>query len=189
MRSKLLGRVAVVLVCAGAAPVGVKAQPKRKAETTEVSDKGMDKQMAWENKVMGEDRAKQADMKKIAAAQKLADEARKHPAPEPAPKVRDPNKEGVRAKQEAAIGLPIASDEEASRHAKKAPSTRRAAAPSGSANDELGALVASSLASEKSSDTRSTTQADRSGRSAGSKGKAKRPGKSAPSALDKIFAN
>ena len=187
MRSKPCRQLAVILVCASAAPVVARAQPKHKAESAEVSDKTMDKQMAWENKVMGEDRAKQADMKKIAAAQKISDEARKHPAPEPAPKVRDPNKEGVRAKQEAAIGLPIASDEEASRHTKKAPSAKRATEPSGSANDELGALVASSLASEKSS----SGQGDGASKGSGSKGKAKRPGKSssAPSALDKIFSN
>jgi hypothetical protein len=186
MRFKPCRQLAVILVCASAAPVVAGAQPKHKAESAEVSDKTMDKQMAWESKVMGEDRAKQADMKKIAAAQKISDEARKHPAPEPAPKVKDPNKEGVRAKQEAAIGLPIASDEAANRHSKKAPSAKRAE-PSGSANDELGALVASSLASEKSSNA----QGDGSSKASGGKGKAKRPGKSAaaPSALDKIFSN
>jgi len=182
MRSKVFRQVAVVLVVAGAGSLRASAQPKHKAESAEVSDKTMDKQMAWENKVMGEDRAKQADMKKIAAAQKLADEARKHPAPEPAPRVKDPNKEGVHAKQEAAIGLPIASEEaEAARRSKKGLSAKKAAAPSGSANDELGALVASSLASDKAgrSDGGVATK------SAVAKAKTKHK----PSALDKIFDN
>ena len=48
---------------------------------------------------------------KQAAAQKLAEESKKNPPPEPAPKYKDPNKEGVRAKHEASIGLPIESDD------------------------------------------------------------------------------
>ena len=85
MRSMLLSQVAVVLVL-GVGAASVHAEPKNKAKVSDSTDKSIDKQMAWENKVMGEDSSKQADMKKIAAAQKLAEEARKHPAPEPAPK-------------------------------------------------------------------------------------------------------
>jgi len=182
MRSMLLSQVAVVLVL-GVGAASVHAEPKNKAKVSDSTDKSIDKQMAWENKEMGEDSSKQADMKKIAAAQKLAEEARKHPAPEPAPKVKDPNKEGVRAKQEASIGLPIASEEEASHHAKKAssPSKKTAAAPN-SGNDELGALVASSLASDKSG---SSDSAAKSGKGKGKHGKAG----SAPSSLDLMFAN
>ena len=182
MRSMLLRQVAVVLVL-GVGAASVHAEPKNKGKSSDSSDKSIDKQMAWENKVMGEDSAKQADMKKIAAAQKLAEEARKHPAPEPAPKVKDPNKEGVRAKQEASIGLPIASDEEASRHAKKSSggAKKTTAAPS-SSNDELGALVASSLASDKGGASDSGSKAGKG------KGKCGKSG-GAPSSLDLMFAN
>ena len=153
MRSKLLGQVIALTMGLGMSGA-LMAQPKNKNKSSEVgSDKTIDKQSAWEQKVMGEDSAKKSDLRKIAAAQKLADEARKNPPPIAAPKVKDPSKEGARAKQEASIGLPIASDE-ATRTTKKASAgngnaSRKATAPSSSANDELGSLVASSLAADK----------------------------------------
>ena len=155
MQFKFSGLALVVFL--GASGLGVAtpsstawAQPKGKKASTEADgDKSIEKQSAWEQKVMGEDSAKKADMKKIAAAQKLAEEARKNPPPEPVKKVKDPNKEGVHAKSEASIGLPIESEEAQKSQAKK-PVVAKKVAPS-SADDELGALVAASLASEKKS--------------------------------------
>jgi hypothetical protein len=181
------------------------AEPKSKSKSSsEAGDKSIDKQMAWEQKVMGEDGAKKADMKKIAAAQKLAEESRKNPPPEPAPTHKDPNKEGVRAKHEASIGLPIESDEAPkSNSAKRATVAKKTAAPSSSANDELGALVASSLASDKKAEAAENDSADseastaRPSRGKGHKGRrAKAHGKAstasakpdAPSSLDQMFA-
>ena len=151
MRSRF--RRILPLACVGlvglvASPVS--AQPRNKKSPTEADgDKSIEKQSAWEQKVMGEDGAKKADMKKIAAAQKLAEEARKNPPPEPVVHHKDPNKEGVRAKRESTIGLPIESEEaEKTAVVRKAPVAKKVE-PSNSANDELGALVAASLASEK----------------------------------------
>jgi hypothetical protein len=178
-------------------------QPRKKTASSEAGgDKTIEKQSAWEQKVMGEDGAKQADMKKIAAAQKLAEEARKNPPPEPAPKYKDPNKQGARAKNEASIGLPIES-EEAQKSQGKRTVVAKKAEPSNSANDELGALVAASLASDKGDvrgggSTRSAARASDSG--GGGRGKSRKlrasKGRSSaaarssdpPSSLDRIFA-
>ncbi|MES1206569.1 MAG: hypothetical protein ABUS79_11595 [Pseudomonadota bacterium] len=172
------------------------AQPRKHKGGESGGDKTIDKQMEWEKKVMGDDKAKQSDMRKIAAAQKLADEAAKNPPPLPAPKVKDPNKEGVRAKQEAAIGLPIASDNEARTKKTSGASAKKAAEASSSANDELGALVASSLAEEKSTANGTTSQprANRTkgGGNSGARGKGRSRGRAtaggAPSTLDSMFA-
>jgi hypothetical protein len=188
MRSSFFRQVAVVLVFVGAGGASASAQPKGQAKpqskSAEVGDRGMDKQMDWENKVMGDDNAKRADMKKIAAAQKLSDQARKHPAPEPVAKVKDPSKEGVRAKQEASIGLPIASEEEAAHHAKKASTAKKVAAPS-SSDDELGALVASSLAADRP--TAASEPASKGKPAKAAKGKHVKA--KASSSLDDMFAN
>jgi hypothetical protein len=200
MRSRFLGYVIAVTVGL-AASSNAFAQPKNRGKAAAPSaDKTMDKQMEWENKVMGDDHAKASDMRKIAAAQKLADEAAKNPPPVPAPKVKDPNKEGVRAKQEAAIGLPIASDNPVG-SARKAGNFKKAAAPKSSADDELGALVASSLAEEKAppSETRgsggiqvgASRHAKAHGpRASGANARAKGRPKSgaAPGSLDSMFA-
>jgi hypothetical protein len=140
--------VAVLAVVFGLTSGTAFGDPKKKKGTEEAGDKGLDRQMAWENKVMGDDSAKQAELKKIANAQRLAEEARKNPPPPPAPKVKDPNKEGVRAKQEAEIGLPIESEEASQRQAKKSGPAKKAETAN-SANDELGQLVASSLAADR----------------------------------------
>jgi hypothetical protein len=170
------------------------AQPKsggKKGTVEAGSDKTIEKQSAWEQQVMGEDAAKKNDLKKIAAAQKLAEEARKNPPPpEPAKKHKDPSKEGARAKAEASIGLPIES-EEAEKSRTKKPLAAKKVEPSNPANDELGALVAASLASDKKeaamapAPANATTSSSR-GRSA--KGKTT-TAKASGSSLDKIFAN
>jgi hypothetical protein len=194
MKFKLLGYAALVLfgfaVASGTAAAQGRNRKKGGEPSGGVSDKNIEKQMAWEQKVMGEDSAKESDMKKIAAAQKLADEARKNPPPPPPPKVKDPNKEGVRAKQEASIGLPIASDE--APRAKKSPVTAKKAEPSNSANDELGALVASSLAEDKTAPDRAARGRDRG---PAPQARAPRGGKAAKarsggpaSSLDRMFA-
>lgn len=191
------------LVCLGLSgffAATASAQPRSKKTPTEAGgDKSIEKQSAWEQRVMGEDGAKKADMKKIAAAQKLAEEARKNPPPEPAVHHKDPNKEGVRAKRESSIGLPIESEETEKAAVKKAPIAKKPA-PSNSANDELGALVAASLASEKkgasSADSGGSTDETSSvgrgrGRRARGRGKvstsAPKPN-AAPSSLDHMFA-
>ena len=199
MRSRMTGLM--LAVCLGgvgvmgltlAAPRAV-AQPKNKKGSSEAGgDKSIEKQSAWEQKVMGEDSAKQADMKKIAAAQKLAEESRKNPPPEPAVHHKDPNKEGARAKREASIGLPIESEQETKSPSKKAAVAKKAE-PSGSANDELGALVAASLASDKKGEPPSTASANEGGgtKGRGRKGKAKETAAAkpaAPSSLDRMFA-
>lgn len=188
MRSKFLGYVISLTIGLAVSSVAL-AQPKGRskgASSSASTDKTIDKQMEWEKKVMGDDSAKAADMKKIAAAQKLADEAARNPPPVQAPKPKDPNKEGVRAKQEAAIGLPIASDQE-TRTRKSPGNSKKATAPASSSNDELGALVASSLAEEKSADVSNEKTARGKGRG---KGNARSAGKSgaAPSTLDQMFA-
>ena len=167
------------------------AQPKGggKKGTVEVgSDKTIEKQSAWEQQVMGEDGAKKNDLKKIAAAQKLAEEARKNPPPpEPAKKHKDPSKEGARAKAEASIGLPIES-EEAEKSQTKKPLAAKKVEPTNSANDELGALVAASLASDKKeAATAPSSSAGSKGRPV--KGKTTTAKAGGGSSLDKIFAN
>ena len=157
-----LGRVAPALfvsLCLALVPAAASAgKGKKKSEDGAAAggDKTLDKQMAWEQKVMGEDGDKQADAAKIARANKLAEESRKHPPPEPAPKVKDPSKQGVRAKQEASIGLPIESDEKAPAKkvatGKKGGEGKTEKQASNSANDELGQLVAASLAEDKGGD-------------------------------------
>lgn len=172
------------------------AQPKNKKAPTEAGgDKSIEKQSAWEQKVMGEDSGKKADMKKIAAAQKLAEESRKNPPPEPVVHHKDPNKEGVNAKRESSIGLPIESEEaEKKANTKRAPVAKKAET-NNSANDELGALVAASLASDKKNEPPTSASADGGGKVHGRKGKSK--GKAsvaaakpdpAPSSLDRMFA-
>lgn len=187
MRSKLLGYVIALTVSLALSSVAV-AQPKKNrgkgSGDSVAGDKTIEKQMEWEKKVMGDDGAKAADMRKIAAAQKLADEAAKNPPPVQAPKPKDPNKEGVRAKQEAAIGLPIASDQE-TRPARKSTNSKKTAAASPATNDELGALVATSLAEEKSTDTSATSA--RHGKSTGRKGHVSAKA-TPPSSLDQMFA-
>lgn len=165
--------VAVLTVVFGLTTSTAFGDPKKKKGTEEAGDKALDRQMAWENKVMGDDSAKQAEMKKIANAQRLAEEARKNPPPPPAPKVKDPNKEGVRAKQEAEIGLPIESEEASQRHAKKSASVKKPEATSNSANDELGQLVASSLAADRAQDREREQAEARAGRPHGKRGTVK----------------
>jgi len=197
MRSKFLGFALAIALGLGLAAAGnVVAQPKSHAKSSEVGgDKTIDKQLEWEKKVMGDDGGKAAEIRKINAAQKMADDAAKRPPPVQAPKVKDPNKEGVRAKQEAAIGLPIASDQE-TRVSKKADgrtsASHKKGAEKSSANDELGALVATSLAEEKSTDVRSggAQNASPSGKiGRGAKGKGRVKPAAAPSTLDQMFAN
>jgi len=170
------------------------AQPKGgKKGTVEVgSDKTIEKQSAWEQQVMGEDGTKKNDLKKIAAAQKLAEEARKNPPPEPVKKRKDPSKEDARAKTKASIGLPIES-EEAEKSQTKKPLAAKKVEPANSANDELGALVAASLASEKkeaATPPSSTHASNTGGKSRTGRGKTTTAkAGSSGSSLDKIFAN
>ena len=165
------------------------AQPKKKTTTPLEAggDKSIEKQSAWEQKVMGEDNAKKADMKKIAAAQKLAEEARKNPPPEPVAHHKDPNKEGVRAKREASIGLPIESEQETTSKAPKKVAAKKA--EPNSADDELGALVAASLASDKPAAASSTTSRDGGGRGRKGKGQPATAKAAKPSSLDLMFAS
>lgn len=183
MRSKVLNYVIALTVGVGFCGVAW-AQPKNRSKGSDVGDKTIEKQSEWENKVMGEDAAKKNEMKKIAEAKRLADEAAKHPQPVAAPKHKDPNKEGARAKQEAAIGLPIESESEPAKVAKKNAGPKKAAEPSSSSNDALGALVASSLAEDRATETR----AKGSNRSKGGGAKAKGRAPGAPSSLDSMFA-
>lgn len=186
MRSKFLGSV-IVLTVSLALSSAVSAQPKNRKDSAagSSSDRSMEKQMEWEKKVMGDDSAKAADMKRIAAAQRLAEQAAKNPQPVQAPKPKDPNKEGVRAKQEAAIGLPIASDQE-TRPSKKSGNSKKSHPPASSSNDELGALVATSLAEGKS--TGNTSSAHHT-KSHAKPVKGKGHGRAAaPSTLDQMFA-
>jgi hypothetical protein len=190
MHSRLSGLA--LALCLGVSGLGISvatstawAQPKSKKPPLEAGDKSFEKQSAWEQKVMGEDGAKQADMKKIAAAQKLAEEARKNPPPEPVKKVKDPNKEGVRAKSEASIGLPIESEQAQKTTPKKATVAKKTD-PNGSANNELGALVASSLASDKKAEA-AAPASDTKGHKNRTKGKASAKAEE-PSSLDRIFS-
>lgn len=174
MRSTLVA-LSVGLLCLGASSAALAKKPKAAAPAK--GDGQVEQTLSWEQKVMGDDAAKRADMEKINAA-RVAQEKAKN-APPPAPVKKDPNKEGVRAKGEASIDLPIAEEEPT--HTTKTPSAKKAkaAAPS-SANDELGQLVAASL------------QEDKSGASGkGSKAKAKGGGakKQDPlSAMDQMLA-
>lgn len=198
MRSKLVGYVIALTVGFVSSTVAV-AQPKHRNKGSDSggdrTDKTIDKQSDWERKVMGDDKVKQSEMRKIAAAQKLADEAAKNPPPVAAPKYKDPNKEGARAKQETAMNLPIESDKEL-QPTKKAPGVpvaKKTPPPKSSTDDELGALVASSLAEERSADAnaahRGKTNRTKGG-SARSNGKARaKSGGGAPSSLDKMFAS
>jgi hypothetical protein len=167
------------------------AQPKNKKATPSEAgaDKSIEKQSAWEQKVMGEDSAKKADAKKIANAQRLAEEARKNPPPEPAVHHKDPNKEGVRAKRETSIGLPIESEQETKSNAPKKAVAKKAE-PSTPANDELGALVAASLADEKkqSGTTASTDSGASRGKGRKGKGRETAAKPAEPSSLDRMFA-
>ena len=197
--------VVAMLVCLAAAGPGAGvpeawARPKaaaKKSSAVEVgSDRTIEKQSAWEQKVMGDDGGKRADMKKIAAAQRLGDEARKNPPPEPPKKHKDPNKEGARAKSEAAIGLPVASDEKAPPKRASVPAASKKTPHGDSANDELGALVATSLADDRKgrAPAPSASPAARTGNAAvrGPRGRGKH-GKAAaappaPSSLDRMFS-
>lgn len=171
------------------------AQKNKKPAPKEAVGTSIEKQSAWEQKVMGDDSEKKAEMKKIAAAQKMAEEARKNPPPEPAVHHKDPSKEGVNAKREASIGLPIEDDMDKPAH-KKAPVAKKA--DTNEADDELGAFVAASLASEKKSETaadeKSVASASPGRKVHGRKGKGRKgkPGKAAatdaqPNALDRMF--
>lgn len=186
MRSRQLGCVIGLTVAVAFSSVAL-GQGKGKGKSTEAGDKTMDKQMEWEKSVMGADNAKAADAKKIANAEKIRKEALKHPPPIPAPKVKDPNKEGVRAKQEASIGLPIESDNYSPAHKKAA---AKKAAPTASDSDELGALVATSLAEHKHADAGAVNRKNSKteGRS-GTAGKSRGKSAGAPrSSLDDMFA-
>jgi hypothetical protein len=202
MRSRFPRVLPVVCLGLGGLVLSLMASPafadsKNKKTATEAGgDKSIEKQSAWEQKVMGEDSAKKADMKKIAAAQKLAEEARKNPPPEPAVHHKDPNKEGARAKRESSIGLPIESEEAEKNTTKRAPVAKKVA-PSNSSNDELGALVAASLASDRKAAPPAADSASDSGSASKSHGrKSKSRGKvaaapkadAAPSSLDRMFA-
>jgi len=197
-----------MLVCLSAAGSGMGARaawarPKpaaKKSSAVEVgSDRTIEKQSAWEQKVMGDDGGKRADLEKIANAQRLGDEARKNPPPQAPKKHKDPNKEGARAKNEATIGLPIASEEKAPpKRTTPAPAAGKKAARGDSANDELGALVATSLADDRkggAAPAPATSSAARTGhgpaRAGKGRGKSGRPSAAAPpapSSLDRMFS-
>ena len=164
------------------------AQKNKKTTPSEAgADKSIEKQSAWEQKVMGEDSAKKADAKKIANAQRLAEEARKNPPPEPVQHHKDPNKEGVRAKREASIGLPIESEQETKSAPKKVAAAKKTEASP--ANDELGALVAASLADDKKATGPATASSDSGNRGHGKKAKGRETtAKAEPSSLDRMFA-
>lgn len=197
MRSRISRlMLAVCLTGSGVMGLTLAASPamaqknKKSAPAAEAgADKSIEKQSAWEQKVMGEDSAKKADAKKIANAQRLAEEARKNPPPEPVAHHKDPNKEGVRAKREASIGLPIESEQEQKAAPKKVAAVKKAE-PSSAANDELGALVAASLADEKKQSGGATASNESGAHGRGRKGKGRETAsKSAePSSLDRMFA-
>jgi len=195
MRSRFSRLMAVACLGFGALFLTVRpalAQKNKKpaTPTTEAGNGSIEKQSAWEQKVMGEDGEKAADRKKIAAAQKMAAEAKKNPPPEPVVHHKDPSKEGVNAKRESNIGLPIES-EEAEKGAPKKAVAKKSAAPSAPANDELGALVAASLASDKKADVADSSAADASKSRARKGKKGKTTAAKAdppPSSLDRMFA-
>jgi hypothetical protein len=202
---------AVVVVCLSAGGSGLgparvpaawaRSKPSAKkpsgAEVGSGSDRTLEKQSAWEQKVMGDDGRKRADMNKIAAAQKLGEETRKNPPPEPAKKYKDPSKEGARAKSEATIGLPIASDQKSpARKATPAPAGKKAARGT-PANDELSALVTSSLDEDRKKGAAVVPATNAPGRPGPAPGRGKARGKRgrtsaaappAPSSLDRMFS-
>jgi len=183
MRSRFLGYVIALTVGVG---LSGSAWAQKNRNKKEADDTTIEKQSEWEKKVMGGDAAKKNEMKKIAEAKRLADEAAKHPQPVAAPKPKDPNKEGVRAKQEAAIGLPIESDNEPAKVAKKNNAAKKAE-PSSSANDALGALVASSLAEDRSAEAAAKSKGGNRTKGGAAKGKGKTAASSG-SSLDQMFA-
>ena len=170
MRSTVLA-LSVSMLCVGATGAAWAKKPTKAAAPK--SDAQVEQTLSWEQKVMGDDAAKKADMERINAA-RIAQEKAKN-APPPPPVKKDPNKEGVRAKGEASIDLPIAEDEAP---AKKAPGPKKAkaAAPS-SDSDELGQLVAASL------------QEDKGAAKGKSKGKTSGKSQDSLSAMDHMLAN
>jgi|GEM_PF-3236020 len=198
MRSRFSRLVPVACFGLGTLFLSLTAAPafaqknKKPAAAAEAGNGSIEKQSAWEQKVMGQDGEKEADRKKIAAAQKMAAEAKKNPPPEPVVHHKDPSKEGVNAKRESAIGLPIESEEAEKTASRKTVAKKAAPASSAPANDELGALVAASLASDR--------KAEEADKSASSNGKAHATAKGkkgkatsakadpAPSSLDRMFA-
>jgi hypothetical protein len=178
----------VIALTVGVGLSGSAWAQKNRNKHSDADDKTIEKQSEWENKVLGEDAAKKNEMRKIAEAKRLAEEAAKHPQPVAAPKRKDPNKEGVRAKQEAAIGLPIESENEPARVARKNNAASKKAEPSSSSNDALGALVASSLAEDKSAEAAAKSKGNRT-KGGAAKGKGKAPAASGGgSSLDQLFA-
>jgi len=196
MRSRFSRLVPVACLGLGTLFLSLTATPafaqknKKPAAASEAGNGSIEKQSAWEQKVMGQDGEKEADRKKIAAAQKMAAEAKKNPPPEPVVHHKDPSKEGVNAKRESSIGLPIES-EEAEKSAPRKPVAKKAAGPSSApANDELGALVAASLASDKKAeDAEKSSSASAKHAAKGKKGKAtSAKADPPPSSLDRMFA-
>lgn len=196
MRSRFSRLVPVACLGLGVLFVSLTAAPafaqknKKPAAATEAGSGSIEKQSAWEQKVMGQDGEKEADRKKIAAAQKMAAEAKKNPPPEPVVHHKDPSKEGVNAKRESSIGLPIESEEAEKSAPKKTVAKKAAPASNSGANDELGALVAASLASDKKTEEAEKTPSAAKGRASKAK---KGKGTSAkadtqPSSLDRMFA-
>jgi len=174
-----------------ATPAFAQKNKKQPAAASEAGNGSIEKQSAWEQKVMGQDGEKEADRKKIAAAQKMAAEAKKNPPPEPVVHHKDPSKEGVNAKRESSIGLPIESEEAEKSAPKKAVAKKAAPASSAPANDELGALVAASLASDKKAEEaeKSSASGAKGHAAKGKKGKAtSAKADPPPSSLDRMFA-
>jgi hypothetical protein len=200
MRSRFSPLLPAACLGVGSLFVSLTATPafaqknKKPAASAEAGNGSIEKQSAWEQKVMGQDGDKEADRKKIAAAQRMAAEAKKNPPPEPAVHHKDPSKEGVNAKRESSIGLPIESEEAEKSAPKKTVAKKSGTASSGSSNDELGALVAASLANDKKAEAADSSSSS-SGSARAGKGKkgraAKAPAAKAdtqPSSLDRMFA-
>jgi len=196
MRSRFSRLVPVACFGLGTLFLSLTATPalaqknKKPAAAAEAGNGSIEKQSAWEQKVMGQDGEKEADRKKIAAAQKMAAEAKKNPPPEPVVHHKDPSKEGVNAKRESSIGLPIES-EEAEKTAPKKTVAKKAAPAGAPANDELGALVAASLASDRKAEDadKSASSNAKAHAAKGKKGKAtSAKADPAPSSLDRMFA-
>jgi hypothetical protein len=197
MRSRFSRLVPVACLGLGTLFLSLTATPafaqknKKPAAASEAGNGSIEKQSAWEQKVMGQDGEKEADRKKIAAAQKMAAEAKKNPPPEPVAHHKDPSKEGVNAKRESSIGLPIDSEEAEKTAPKKVAVKKAASASNAPANDELGALVAASLASDKKAeDAEKTSSGSAKAHAAkAKKGKATSAKADAqPNSLDRIFA-
>lgn len=197
MRSRFSRLVPVACLGLGTLFVSLTATPafaqknKKPAAASEAGNGSIEKQSAWEQKVMGQDGEKEADRKKIAAAQKMAAEAKKNPPPEPVVHRKDPSKEGVNAKRESSIGLPIESEEAEKTAPKKVVAKKTAPASNAPANDELGALVAASLASDKKAEDadKSSPGSAKAHAAKSKKGKATSAKADAqPSSLDRIFA-